>query len=91
MVRSYLSAHLFSCPPPLQKTIEQMEDNQFVGGKDSYQYQVPMAPNAVSAPFRGEACVKGKSWVVDHLRLECQCINRSLSECVVVVSLVQQV
>ena len=61
------SAHFYSCPPPpLQKTIEQMEGDQFVGGKDSYQYQVPMAPNAVSAPFRAEVCVKGKLWVVDH-------------------------
>ena len=32
----------------MQKTIEQMGQNQFVRGKELYKYQDPMAPNAVS-------------------------------------------
>ena len=32
----------------MQKTMEQMEDNQYVGGKGSYKYQHPMTPNEVS-------------------------------------------
>lgn len=48
--------------------MEQMEDNQYVGGKASYNYQHPMTPNEVSGTsFAGEECVKGRLCVTDHL------------------------
>ena len=45
----------------MQKTIEQMQGNQFVGGKEAYKYHHPMSPNEVSGFFCWNVVCRGES------------------------------